>query len=187
MGHHVRQLAQLPGPQAGGGVRVQHGDLVVADLLHLGGEVAGVQGQKLAVRPRPQHHPAGEGADGNGGDQGQEHQEGHGTLLFHKAEVPLDPLPLEAGGEHSAHAVHRAQQKDEDVALLGVGVQGGQLQVEVHRAEHQRHRSVQKGAGKGVADGLAGLPGPGLRRGETAPLGAAGVEAAAEGAGVKVK
>ena len=47
---------------------------------------------------------------------------------FHKAEVPLHALPLKAGGEHGAHAVHRAQQEHEDIELLRVEVQGGQLE-----------------------------------------------------------
>ena len=55
--HHIRQLTQLPAAQSGGGVAVQHGDLVIADLLHLRDEVTGGQGQQLAVCPGPQHHP----------------------------------------------------------------------------------------------------------------------------------
>ena len=40
LAHHVGQLAQLAVAQLGGAVTVQHGNLAVGNLLHLGGEVA---------------------------------------------------------------------------------------------------------------------------------------------------
>ena len=157
LGDHVAQLAQHPAAQPLGGVLVQHGDLVVGDLLHLRGEVAGLDGQQLAVAPRPDDHPGGEAADDHGGDHGDDHEEGDGALLLHEAEVALDALPLEAGGEDGADAVHRAQQEQKDVELLRVGVQGRQLKVEIPEAEEQRDAQIDERPGKGVADGLAGL------------------------------
>ena len=57
-------------------------------------------------------------------------------------------------------------------------VQGRQLEVEVPQAEQQRDGQVDQRPGKGIADGLAGLP---------LPPGALGLGAvpAAEAAGVK--
>ena len=159
LGDHVRQLTQLPGPQTGGGIPVQHGDLVEADLVHLGGEVAGLHGQQLAVAGGPQYHPGADGADGDGRDQGDEQQEGHGALLPDEVGVALDAVSLETGGDHRADAIHRAAQEHEHIELLGVEVQGRQLQIEVDGGEHQRHRQVDEGPGKGVADGLPGLAG----------------------------
>ena len=181
LGDHVAELAQGPAAQTGGGVLVQHGDLVVGDLLHLCGEITGLDGEQLAVASRPQHHPGGEAADDDGGDQGHQDEEGDGALLLHKAEVALHALPLEAGGEDGAHAVHGAQQEEKDVELLRVEVQGGQLEIEVPQAEQQRHAQVDERPGEGVADGLAGLALP------PGPLGLGGLSAAeaAEGAGVE--
>ena len=157
LGHHIRQLAQLPAAQTGGGVAVQHGDLVVADLLHLRGKVAGGQGQQLAVGPGPQHNPGGDGAYGDGGDHGDDDEKGHGALLFHKAEVASGPGALESGGQHRAAAVHGAQQEHEEIELLRVGVQGRQLHIEVHQPHQRRNGDVDKGPGQGGADGLPGL------------------------------
>ena len=126
-------------------------------------------------------HPRGKAADDDGGDQSHQDQEGDGALLFHKAEVPLHALPLKAGGEHGAHAVHRAQQEHEDIELLRVEVQGGQLEVKVPQAEQQRHAQIDERPREGVANGLAGLPLP------LGTLGLGGVPAAetAESTGVK--
>lgn len=82
------------------------------------------------------------------------------ALLFHKAEVPLHALPLKAGGEHGAHAVHRAQQEHEDIELLRVEVQGGQLEVKVPQAEQQRHAQIDERPREGVANGLGGASAP---------------------------
>jgi len=93
----------------------------------------------------------------------------------------LHALPLKAGGEHGAHAVHRAQQEHEDIELLRVEVQGGQLEVKVPQAEQQRHAQIDERPREGVANGLAGLPLP------LGTLGLGGVPAAetAESTGVK--
>ena len=88
---------------------------------------------------------------------------------------------LKAVGEHGAHAVHRAQQEHEDIELLRVEVQGGQLEVKVPQAEQQRHAQIDERPREGVANGLAGLPLP------LGTLGLGGVPAAetAESTGVK--
>ena len=186
LGYHVAELAQFPAAQAGGGVGVQHGDLVIADLLHLGGEVTALNGQQLAVRPRPQHHPGADGADGDGGDQSDKRQEGHGALLLDEVDVALDALPLESGGQHGADTVHRAQQEHEHIELFGVEVDRRQFHIEVYQTEHQRHRQIDEGPGKGVADGLPGLSGPlGRRCVILAGLTGGRIEAAAERAAVK--
>ena len=155
LGHHVRQLAQLPAAQPGGGVAVQHGDLVVADLLHLRGKIAGGQGQELAVGPGPQHHPGGNGANRNGGDQRDHHKKRDGTLLFHKAEVPSGPRPLKAGGQHRADTVHGAQQKHKEVEVLRMGIQRRKLHIEVHQPHQHRDGKVDERPGKGRPDGFA--------------------------------
>ena len=115
LGDHVAELAQLPAAQPLGGVRVQHGDLVVTDLLHLCGEVTGIQGQQLTVAACPDHYPGGSRAHSDGGDQRQQHQKRHRALLFHKLRISLDAVPLKAGGEHRAHAVYGAEQKRKDI------------------------------------------------------------------------
>ena len=183
--HHIRQLTQLPAAQSGGGVAVQHGDLVIADLLHLRDEVTGGQGQQLAVGTGPQHHPGGKGANGDGCDHGDYHEEGYGALLFHKAEIPSRTGALESGGQNGAAAVHGAQQEHKEVKFLCVGVQGGQLHIEVHQPHQRRHGDVDEGAGHGSADGLPGLA---LPLGAFAPLSEiSGVEAAEiEGKGHRV-
>ena len=101
-------------------------------------------------------------------------------------DVALDPLSLEAGGHHGADAVHRAQQEGKDIELLGVEVDGRQLHIEVRQAEHQRHRQIDKGSGKGIADSLPGLTGLRGRRGEPLP-GVTGsrIKASAERTAVK--
>ena len=185
LGHHVRQLAQLPGAQLGGGVRVQHGDLVIADLLHLGGEVAALDGEELGVAPRPEDHPAAEGPQGQDDDEGDDRQEGDGALLAHEVEIALHaPVGLEAGGEHGADAVHGAKEEDEDIELLGVEVQGGKLQVEVDQAKDQGHHQIDERAAEGVAHGPAGLlrlPGAGIGIGGA--LEALRIEASSKGVG----
>ena len=184
LGHHVRQLAQLSGAQLGGGVRVQHGNLVIADLLQLCGEVSALDGEELGIAARPEHHPAGQGPQSQDDDQRRHRQKGDGALLADKVEVAFDTaVGLEAGGEHGADAVHGAEEEDEDVEFLGVKVQGGKLQVEIGQAEHQGHQQVDEGAAEGVAHGPAGfsgLSGAGIGVG---PLKALGVEAPAEGVG----
>ena len=181
LGDHICQFAQFAAAQARGGVFVQHGDLIVGDLLHLGSKITIFDGKQLAVASGPDYHPRGKAADDDGGDQSHQDQEGDGALLFHKAEVPLHALPLKAGGEHGAHAVHRAQQEHEDIELLRVEVQGGQLEVKVPQAEQQRHAQIDERPREGVANGLAGLPLP------LGTLGLGGVPAAetAESTGVK--
>ena len=178
--HHVRQLTQLPGGQPLGGVLVHHGDLVIGDLLHLRGKVALLNGQQLAVAAGPQHHPGADGAHQDHSDQRHHSEKGDGALLLHKVKVTLGALPLKAGGEHCAHAVHRADQEEEHVQFLGVEVQSGQLEIEVPQGEHQRHRQVDKHATHRTAHGLAGLPGLLRRRRETALLAlkSAGIESA---------
>ena len=172
LGDHVRQFAKLAGGQALGGILIHHGDLVVGDLLHLGGEIAVLHSQELGVAAGPQHHPRGKGSDGNGSDEGHQHKKGNGALLFHEPEVACGPLTLEPGGKHRRDAVHGAQQEYKHIELLGVEVQGGQLHIEVPQAEEQRHTQVDEHPGKGIADGLSGLAGLFrlLLEGGTAPL-----------------
>ena len=100
-------------------------------------------------------------------------------------DVALDALPLEAGGHHGAGAVHRAQQEYEHIEFLGMEIDGGQLHIEVRQAEHQCHRQIDEGPGKGVADGFPGLAGLLGRRGESlSGISSRGIEAA-ERAAVK--
>ena len=190
LGHHVAELAQLPAAQPGGGAGVQHGDLVIGDLLDLRGEIAALNGQQLAVSAGPQHHPGGDGAHGDNGDQRDKSQKRHGALLFDKAHIALDAVSLKTGGQHGAHAVDGAHQEGKDVKLLRVEVDGRQLRIEIHQGKHQRHAQIDEGAGEGVADGLAGLAGPFGRRGVIgAAVGGIPLKSleALEAAGVKMK
>ena len=68
------------------------------------------------------------------------HEEGYGALLFHKAEIPSRTGALKSGGQDSAAAVHGAQQEHKDVKFLRMGVQGGQLHIEVHQPHQQPSR-----------------------------------------------
>ena len=155
LGHHVRQLAQLAVAQLLGGVLVQHGNLVIADLLHLGGKVAVVHGQQVPVGAGPEHLPADGRADQRRDHQHQAQHKGDGALLFHKAEVALGPAALKPGGQHRAAAVHRAQQQCEHIEVAGVQVQRRQRHIEIDGSEHQRHRQVQQRPPHGGADGPA--------------------------------
>ena len=179
---HIAELAQLPVPQPLGGVLVQHGDLVVADLVHVGGEVPDLKGQQLRVGPGPEKHAAGETAHQSRRQQGQRQEEGDGALLLQKLEVVLDPLPLKAGGEHGADAVHRAQQKGKDIELRGLETDGRQLQIKVEKAENEGDSQIDEQPLGGRRDALAGLFLPGRLRGlgrsaavEALPLEAPGV------------
>ena len=155
LGHHVRQLAQLAVAQLLSGVPVQHGDLVIADLLDVGGEVAGLHRQQVPVGPGPEHLPADGRADQRRDHQHQAQHKGDGALLFHKAEVALGPAALKPGGQHRAAAVHRAQQQCEHIEVAGVQVQRRQRHIEIDGSEHQRHRQVQQRPPHGGADGPA--------------------------------
>ena len=159
LGHHVRQLAQLAVAQLHGGLRVQHGDLVIADLLHLGGEVAVLHGQQIAVVLGAEQLPAQHRAYQRGGRQSHRQEQGHGTLLFQKAEIALGAAALKAGGQHGAHAVHRADQQREGVELLTFEVDGRQHHIVVDGGENQRHRQIQQCAAQRRAHGLALLLG----------------------------
>ena len=155
LGHHVRQLAQLAVAQLLGGVLVQHGNLVIADLLHLGGKVAGLHRQQVPVGAGPEHLPA-DGRAHNGRDcQRRRQHKGHGALLFHEAEVALGSAALKAGGQNGAAAVYRAQQQHEHIEFAGMQVQRRQHDIEINGAEDQRHRQVQQRPPHGGADGPA--------------------------------
>ena len=106
---HIAELAQLPVAQPLGGVPVQHGDLVVGDLRHLGGEVALLKGQELGVALGAEDDGAHQSAHQSGGQQEHRQEEGDGTLFPQELEVVAEALPLEAGGDDGADAVHRAQ------------------------------------------------------------------------------
>ena len=185
LGHHIAELAQLPAAQAGGGVCVQHGNLVIRDFLHLSGEVTALDRQQLAVSPRPQHHPGADGAHGDGRNQDDQCQERDRALLLHKLDIALDAIPLEAGGHHRADAVHGAAEEEEYIELLGVEVDGRQLHVKIRQSEHQRHRQVDERPGKGVADGLPGLAGALGPGGRSEAAGAIPLEAASGVSGVE--
>ena len=118
LGDHVRQLAQLAVAQLCGGVGIQHGDLVIADLLHLRGKVAVGNGQQVAVVPGTEQLPADHRAHQCRGDQRGGRDEGHGALLFQKGEVALGTGALKTGGQYGAAAVHGAHQQHEDIEIL---------------------------------------------------------------------
>ena len=144
LGHHVRQLTQLAVAQLHGRLRVQHGDLVVADLLHLGGEVAVLHCQQVAVRAGAEQLPACDAAHQCRGRQRDSHDQRHGTLLFQKTEIALCARALKSGGQHGAAAVHGAGQQHEDIELLAFEIDGRQHHIVVHSREHQRYRDVQQ-------------------------------------------
>ena len=170
LGHHVRQLAQLAVAQLHGGLGVQHGDLVVADLLHLSGKVAVLDGQQIAVVLGAEQLPAQHRAYQRGGRQRCGDDEGDGTLLLQEVEVALGAGALKAGGQDGADAVHRAAQQHEDVEFLAFEVDGRQHHIVVDGGEYQRHRQIQQCAAQRCAHGLvlpfgAGLAGKALKIG----------------------
>ncbi len=162
LGHHVRQLAQLAVAQLGGGVLVQHGDLVKGDLLHLGGEVPVFHRQQITVAACPEHLPAHRAADQRRDHQQNCQRQRDQALLFQKFEVALYAIPLKAGGHHGAQAVHAAYQQREHVEFRRFQIDGWQDDVEVNCREGQRHRQIQHRAAKWGADGLTGLGGMAL-------------------------
>ncbi len=87
-------------------------------------------------------------------------KKGYGALLFHKAEVASGTGALEPGGQHSAAAVHGAQQEHKEVKFLRMGVQGGQLHIEVHQPHQRRHGDVDEGAGHGSCRWASGAYAP---------------------------
>ena len=162
LGHHVRQLAQLAVAQLGGGVLVQHGDLVKGDLLHLGGEVAVFHRQQITVAACPEHLPTHRAADQRRDHQQNRQRQRDQALLFQKFEVALYAIPLKSGGHHGAQAVHAAHQQREHVEFRRFQINGRQDDIEVRRRKDQRHRQIQHRAAKGGADGLTGLGGMAL-------------------------
>ena len=177
LGHHIRQLAQLAVAQLGGGVTIQHGDLVEGDLLHLAGKVAGLHRQQIPIIGGPNELPADDAADNGREDHGQSQEERDLALLLHEAKVALGSLSLKAGSKNGHNAVHGAQQDHEDVQRAGVQVQRRQLHIVVYRGHQQRHRQVQQRAAQGSADGLAGfflllgLAGKGILAGKALKIG----------------
>ena len=186
LGDHVGKLAKLAVAELLGAVLIEHGNAVVGDLGDLGGEVAGLDGEELLVAARAEHDPRGHAADDGKREQSGGEKERDGALLLHEAEVALGPLALKAGGQQGAAAVDCAEKQDEAVELLGVEVDGGQLEVEVDRADEEGDEAIDGNALAGGADGLARLA---LALGRGASLAAAGSavragEIKAEAAGV---
>ena len=113
--------------------------------------------RELLVAARAEHDPRGHAADDGKREQSGGEKERDGALLLHEAEVALGPLALKAGGQQGAAAVDRAEKQDEAVELLGVEVDGGQLEVEVDRADEEGDEGIDGDALAGGADGLARL------------------------------
>ena len=191
LAHHVRQLAQLAAAQPLGAVGVQHGDLVVADLVHLAGEIAGLHRQKLCVAAGADDLPGEQRAHQNRHRQAHHHKEGQGALLFHKGEIPLHVAAFKPRGEDGAGAVDRAEQEDKDVELLGLEVQRRKLQIEIDQAEDQGHQQVHQhpchrafdhkapglaGRTVGLAAGVAGAAHAAHRKAKHAAEGVVGIE-----------
>ena len=192
LAHHVRQFAQLAAAQPLGAVRVQHGDLVVADLVHLAGKVAGLDREQLGIAAGAEHLPGEQRAHQRHRHQAHHHKEGQGALLFHKGEVAFCVAALKAGGEDGAGAVDRAEQKDENIELPRLEVQRRQLQIKINKAEGQRHQQVHQHPrhrafhqnAPGLAGGAAGLAAGGAagaahaahRKAEDAAEGVVGIE-----------
>ena len=162
LGHHIRQLAQLAVAQLHGGLCVQHGDLVVADLLHLRGEVAVLHRQQIPVAAGAEQLPAQHGAYQRGDGQPYGDDKRDGALLLQEAHIALDAVALKAGGQHGTHGVHGAAQQHEDVEFLAFQVDGRQHHIVVHGGKDQRHRQIQQRAAQRRSHGLALLFGAGL-------------------------
>ncbi|MPM48792.1 hypothetical protein SDC9_95519 [bioreactor metagenome] len=111
LGHHVRQLAQLPVPQQHGGVCIQHGNLIIGDLVHILRKVSRLNRKQLTVTLGPDYNPARKRAHCRHDNHGQRQRKGNCTLLFYKMKVTLRPFALKTRGEHGAAAVYRAQQE----------------------------------------------------------------------------
>ena len=157
LAHHVGKLAQFTVAKLHGGVLIHHGDLGVGDLLHLGGKVAVLHRQEVAVVVGADDLPAKHRAHHCRQDKGGGDNEGDEALLFQEAEVALPPLTLKARGEDGAQGVHGADQQHEDIQLPCLEVEGRQHHIEIEGSKHQRHHDVDNGTGDGRAHGLTGL------------------------------
>ena len=157
LGDHIRQFAELAVAELFGAALVEHGDLVIGDLVHLVGEVRRCDGQQRLIIVCPQHDPGADPADDRRDDQRGDDKKRDRALLFHKAEIALDALALKAGGDERADAVHCAQQKYKAVKFLRVQIDGRQLHIKVDRAEQKRHQRIDRDALAFAADGLSRL------------------------------
>ena len=163
LGDHVRQFAQLAVAQLGGGIPVQHGDLVKGDLLHLRGEIAVLHRQQITIGCGPEHLPAQSAAHQRNHHHGRRQQQRDQALLFQELKVALGPVSLKPGGKDGAHGIYAAQQQHKHIKIRRFQIDGRQCHIEIHRGKHQRHRQVQHGTAKGGADGLARFPRLALR------------------------
>ena len=157
LAHHVAQLAQLAAAQLGGRGSVQHGDLIIGDLLNILGKVACLNIQQFGVSIGPQRNPARHRTHQRNDNQRDGQKEGDGTLLAQKGEIAADALPLEPRSDDRADTVHGAQAQNKEIEILRMQVEGGQLQIKPHQPHRQRHPQIDEGAGNRVADGLAGF------------------------------
>ena len=160
--YHIRQLTQLAVAQAHGTVTVQHGNLVVGNLLHLGGKVAIVHRQQVAIAGGSEDLPADDAAHHGGHHQRSSQDSRDLALFFDKAKVALDSFTLEAGGDHGTEAVHRAGQDQENIELPGLEVQRRQRHIEISCGKDQRNQQIDQRAGQRRSDGLAHMTGTAL-------------------------
>ena len=156
---HVAEFPQLPVPQPFGGILVQHGDLIVGDLIHLGGKIPVLHREQPGVGLGPENDAARQTAH-----QGQRHhsdcqEKRNPALLLYKFEILPRPLALEAGGKDSADTVGRAQQQDKGVEVRRLQIEGGQLEVKVEESHRQRDGDIGQYPGRRALDLPAGLLG----------------------------
>ena len=155
LGNHVCQLAQLAVAQSGGGIPVQHGNLVVRNFLHLAGEVTVGDRQQVPIAGGPDHLPAQHCAHQRHHNQRCRRKNGDGALLFDKLRIALDPCTLKAGGENGHAAVTQAQQQSKGIEIRAMQVDGRQHHIIVDKAHNQSHRQIDERPAQGSANGLA--------------------------------
>ena len=156
---HVAQRAHLAVAQVLGGLAVQGGYLVKGDLGHLLGEAAVFHGEQVPVGRRPE--------DGHGQHvahqrhrQHRHEQNGHGQAAAFDEAQPLPQLfparhlhrgVQSAGQQEDAAHVYQAQKAQEAVKLRVVQVEGGQGDVEAHKAHQRGHSQAEQGAAQAAA------------------------------------
>ena len=153
---HVAEGAHLPVPQEFGGGAVQGGDLVEGDLGHVRGKVPGLHRQQVPIGRRPEQGHGDDVAHSGYHDHRDKQQSHRQTAALDEFQ-PLAELLLGgadhvvmgcAGQEKDADDVYGAQQTEKAVELPGVGVQGGQGDIEIPKAHRRRHRQAEQGAPK---------------------------------------
>ena len=142
LGDHIAELSQLPVAQAFGGLFIQHGNLVVGNFVHLGGEVAHRNGQQLRVGLGPENNAARQCPHQSQHQQCNSQNNRNSALFFQEAEVVPRLLSLKAGSQRGADTVHGAQQQGKGVKIRRLEIDGGEFKVEVEQSRQEGDNEV---------------------------------------------